>query len=101
MRVALDSAPQGATVTGAAGPLGKTPLMLNLPRSQDAVELTLTKPGYAPLPYKVIPYQDKDVVASLKRDACAAAGRCGLQPGGPAPMKGPSGRRPGAVVPAR
>src|SRR6185436_10630446 len=26
VRVALDSAPQGATVTGAAGPLGRTPL---------------------------------------------------------------------------
>ncbi len=100
VRVALDSAPQGATVTGAAGPLGKTPLLLNLPRSQDAVELTLTKPGYAPLPYKVIPYQDKELVASLKRTharqpAAAVAG-------GPAPMKGPSGPSgPGAVVPAR
>ena len=29
VRVALDSAPQGATVTGAAGPLGKTPLLLS------------------------------------------------------------------------
>jgi serine/threonine-protein kinase len=100
VRVALDSAPQGATVTGAAGPLGKTPLLLTLPRSQDAVELTLTKPGYAPLPYKVIPYQDKELVASLKRTrgrppAAAVAG-------GPAPMKGPSGPSgPGAVVPAR
>jgi serine/threonine protein kinase len=100
VRVALDSAPQGATVTGAGGPLGKTPLLLTLPRSQDAVELTLTKPGYAPLPYKVIPYQDKELVASLKRtharpSAAAVAG-------GPAPMKGPSGPSgPGAVVPAR
>ena len=100
VRVALDSAPQGATVTGAAGPLGKTPLLLTLPRSQDAVELTLTKPGYAPLPYKVIPYQDKELVASLKRtharpSAAAVAG-------GPAPVKGPSGPSgPGAVVPAR
>ena len=49
VRVALDSAPQGATVSSAAGTLGKTPLTLQLPRSQEVVELKLTKPGFAPL----------------------------------------------------
>jgi len=93
VRVALDSAPQGATVTGAAGPLGKTPLLLNLARSQDPVELTLTKPGFAPLPYKVIPYQDKELVANLKRTRARASVAAG-----PAPMKAPAGQ--GAAVPA-
>jgi len=45
--------------------LGETPLQLDLPRSQEAIELTLTKVGFAPLPFKVIPNQDKDVVAQL------------------------------------
>jgi len=93
VRVALDSAPQGAMVTGAAGPLGKTPLLLNLARSQDPVELTLTKPGFAPLPYKVIPYQDKELVANLKRTRARASVAAG-----PAPMKAPAGQ--GAAVPA-
>jgi hypothetical protein len=88
VRVALDSAPQGATVTGAAGPLGKTPLLLNLPRSQEVVELTLTKPGYAPLPYKVIPIQDKDLVANLHRAVART----------PAPVAAPGALKPG--VPA-
>jgi serine/threonine protein kinase len=97
VRVALDSAPQGATVNGAGGPLGKTPLLLNLPRSQDAVELTLTKPGYAPLPYKVIPYQDKELVANLKR----TRGRAPIAAlsAGPAPGKIPAGA--GTAVSAR
>ena len=84
-------------VTGTAGPLGKTPLLLNLPRSQDAVELTLTKPGYAPLPYKVIPYQDKELVASLKRTRGRAP--VAAVSAGPAPVKVPAGS--GAAVPAR
>jgi serine/threonine-protein kinase len=97
VRVALDSAPQGATVVGAAGPLGKTPLLLNLPRSQDVVELTLTKPGYAPLPYKVIPYQDKELVANLKRTRGRASSAA--LSAGPAPVKVAAGA--GAAVPAR
>jgi len=82
VRVALDSTPQGATVNGTAGPLGKTPLSFQLPRSQETVELTLTKPGYTPMSFKVVPSQDKDLVASLHRTsghpnaatAAAAAG---------------------------
>jgi len=97
VRVALDSAPQGAMVTGASGPLGKTPLLLNLARSQDPVELTLTKPGFAPLPYKVIPYQDKELVASMKRLRAKAAPAPAVA--GPAPSKVPAGA--GAAVPAR
>ena len=67
-RVALDSAPQGATVvaTSDGQRLGETPLLLNLPRGQTTMEVVLTKAGFAPLPFKVIPHQDKDVVARLE-----------------------------------
>jgi serine/threonine protein kinase len=67
-RVALDSAPQGATVTAASDGqrLGETPLLLNVPRGQEAMDLVLSKAGFAPLPFKVIPHQDKDVVARLE-----------------------------------
>jgi hypothetical protein len=91
VHVALDSAPQGATVIGAAGPLGKTPLLLNLPRSQEVVELTLTKTGYAPLPYKVIPYQDKELVANLRRIAARSSLAASVKPG--APVAGAPGAR--------
>jgi serine/threonine protein kinase len=67
VRVLLDSTPQGATVTGASGSLGKTPVVLQLARSETVVELMLRKPGYHPLPFKVIPEKDKDIVANLKR----------------------------------
>jgi serine/threonine-protein kinase len=108
VRVALDSSPQGATVTGAAGPVGKTPLIMELPRSEQVVELKLTKPGFVPLLFKVIPQQDKDVVATLKRGggrpalAAAAAGAPPapgqLKPGAP-PVAAPA-KPPGAVVAA-
>ena len=67
-RVALDSAPQGATVVAAGDGqrLGETPLLLNLPRGQTTMDLVLHKAGFAPLPFKVIPHQDKDVVARLE-----------------------------------
>jgi len=77
VKVALDSSPQGATVSGAAGPLGKTPMQLELPRSQEAIALTFTKPGFRELALKVVPQQDKDVLASLQR----AAGRSALAAG--------------------
>ena len=66
--MALDSAPQGATVVAASDGqrLGETPLLLNLPRGQTTMDLVLHKAGFAPLPFKVIPHQDKDVVARLE-----------------------------------
>jgi len=81
VRVVLDSSPQGATVTGAAGPLGKTPLQLDLPRSQEAIALTFTKPGFAALALKVVPQQDKDVLASLQRAGGRPALAAGAIPG--------------------
>jgi hypothetical protein len=67
-RITLDSAPQGATVVTVQDGrrLGETPLLLELPRSQAVMEVTLTKVGFAPTPFKVIPNQDKDVVAQLE-----------------------------------
>jgi len=94
VRVALDSAPQGATVSSAAGTLGKTPMTLQLARSQEVVELKLTKPGFAPVQFKVVPQQDKDVVANLQRatgrPSFAAAGVAG------APARLPAGSAVGA-----
>jgi hypothetical protein len=70
VQVALDSVPQGAAVTAAAirggDRLGETPLLLRVPRSAVAVDFVLTKPGFGPLLFKVIPHQDKDVVAKLE-----------------------------------
>jgi PEGA domain len=67
-RITLDSAPQGATVVTVRDGrrLGETPLLLDLPRGQEVMEVTLTKSGFATLPFKVIPNQDKDVVAQLE-----------------------------------
>jgi serine/threonine protein kinase len=81
VRVALDSSPQGATVSGPAGPLGKTPMELELPRSQEALPLTFSKPGFAALALKVVPQQDKDVLASLQRAGGRSALTAGSIPG--------------------
>ena len=81
VRVALDSSPQGATVSGPAGPLGKTPMELELPRSQEALALTFTKPGFAALALKVVPQQDKDVLASLHRAGGRSPVAAGAVPG--------------------
>jgi serine/threonine-protein kinase len=74
VEVALDTTPQGALVTAdATGPgatpgrLGETPLVLRLPRGESAVALTLTKDGFKPLPFKVVPNRDKDVAVPLER----------------------------------
>jgi len=79
VEVALDSTPQGAVVTAdatglGAAPrrLGETPLVLHLPRAEAALALTLSKDGFAPLPFKVVPNRDKDLVAPLERAAAAA-----------------------------
>jgi hypothetical protein len=89
VRVALDSAPQGATVTAASGPVGKTPVILQLPRSEEVVELKLTKPGFVPLLFKVIPQQDKDVVAKLQRGS-SRSGAATFSPVAAAPGKAPA-----------
>jgi serine/threonine protein kinase len=79
VRVVLDSVPQNATVTTDAlrpgQSLGETPLLLTLPRGQLAVDFVLTKPGFVPLIFKVVPHQDKDVIARLEpaQPAVAAA----------------------------
>ncbi len=70
VRVVLDSVPQNATVTTDAirtgQSLGETPLLLTLPRGQLAVDFVVTKPGFVPLVFKVVPHQDKDVIARLE-----------------------------------
>ncbi len=67
VHIALDSTPQGATVTNKLGSdLGETPLLIDLPRSSTPVELVLAKIGYLPLTFKVLPHQDREVSASLE-----------------------------------
>jgi tRNA A-37 threonylcarbamoyl transferase component Bud32 len=118
-RVALDSAPQGATVVAASDGqrLGETPLLLNLPRGQTTMDLVLHKAGFAPLPFKVIPHQDKDVVARLEPLAppppatppkVSKARHAIKRPPSPAPSAAlvpgrtaPPPRAPGPAVPPR
>jgi hypothetical protein len=76
VHVALDSTPQGATVTAGAvvvngsvqggHSLGETPLLLDLPRGSAPVEVVLTRDGFIPLPFKVLPHQDREVRAQLE-----------------------------------
>jgi hypothetical protein len=77
VHVSLDSIPQGARVTltasasggGAERVFGETPVLLELPRGELPVALELTKPGFAPLTFRVIPNQDRDAVAPMERAA--------------------------------
>jgi len=76
VQITVDSVPQGATVAlapagggAAAGePLGQTPLLVPLARGEGAVELLLTKAGFAPLSFRVIANRDKDATAVLERE---------------------------------
>ena len=93
VEVALDSLPQGSLVTvdatapGAAPRrIGETPLVLRLPRGDAAVALTLTKEGFAPLFFKVVPNRDKDVAVPLER----ARGSSSVAPQGPPRRRPPA-----------
>ena len=67
VHVALDSTPQGATVTNTLGStLGETPLIIDLPRGSAPVDLVLNKTGYLPLTFKVLPHQDRELTAALE-----------------------------------
>ena len=75
--IALDSHPQGALVTTAATPterprpLGETPFVLRLPRGETAVALVMSKRGFTPVSFKVVPNHDKDVATRLERGGSA------------------------------
>jgi hypothetical protein len=71
--ISLDSRPQGALVTTAPTPverprpLGETPFVLRLPRGEIPVTLVMSKRGFAPVSFKVVPNHDKDVSTRLER----------------------------------
>ncbi len=130
VHVALDSTPQGATVTAGAvvvngsvqggHSLGETPLLLDLPRGSAAVEVVLTRDGFIPLPFKVLPHQDREVLAQLehlppppppvvepvvalvrprRRSAASSAGRTPLAtPGARPPVAGSTPTAPARTV---
>ena len=72
VEMSFDSHPQGALVTTAATPterarpLGETPFVLRLPRGETPVTLVMSKRGFAPASFKVVPNHDKDVAARLE-----------------------------------
>jgi hypothetical protein len=115
VHIALDSTPQGATVTNTLGStLGETPLLIDLPRGAAAVDLVLNKTGYLPLTFKVLPHQDREVSAALEHvppppppeePVAVRPGRRGSS-ARRAPLAGAPGRAPmvpgaGTIAPAR
>jgi hypothetical protein len=73
VEMAIDSHPQGALVSTAATPgerarpVGETPFVLRLPRGETPVTLVVSKRGFAPASFKVVPNHDKDVATRLER----------------------------------
>jgi serine/threonine protein kinase len=73
VEMSLDSHPQGALVSTAATageharPLGETPFVLRLPRGETPVTLVMSKRGFVPASFKVVPNRDKDVATRLER----------------------------------
>jgi hypothetical protein len=73
VEMSIDSHPQGALVsttptpTERARPLGETPFVLRLPRGETQVTLVMSKRGFAPATFKVVPNHDKDVATRLER----------------------------------
>jgi serine/threonine protein kinase len=78
VEMSLDSHPQGALVTTAATPgerarpLGETPFVLRLPRGETPVTLVMSKRGFAPASFKVVPNHDKDVATRLEHGGGSA-----------------------------
>ena len=76
--ISIDSHPQGALVTtaptpdGRARPLGETPFVFRLPRGESPVTLLVSKRGFAPVSFKVVPNHDKDVATRLERGSGGA-----------------------------
>jgi hypothetical protein len=115
VHIALDSTPQGATVTNTLGStLGETPLIIDLQRGSAPVDLVLNKTGYLPLTFKVLPHQDREVSAGLEHvppppppeePVAVRPGRRGSS-ARRAPLAGAPGRAPivpgaGTIVPGR
>jgi hypothetical protein len=73
VEISIDSRPQGALVTTAATPaerarpLGETPFVLRLPRGETQLALVMSKRGFAPFSFRVVPNHDKDVANRLER----------------------------------
>jgi len=67
VRIAVDSAPQGAQVFGPDRTLlGQTPLSTPLPKGATSVALTVEKRGFQPRTLYLIPDEDKPAFARLK-----------------------------------
>ncbi len=80
VEMSIDSHPQGALVTTAATPterarpLGETPFVLRLPRGETPVPLVMSKRGFEPVTFKVVPNHDKDVATRLERGSGSGGG---------------------------
>jgi serine/threonine-protein kinase len=69
--VSIDSVPQGALIfrDSVGPPIGETPLVLTLPRSQEVAAYALVKDGFEAAAIKIIPDQDKPVLVLLRAAA--------------------------------
>ncbi len=73
VELSIDSRPQGALVTAAATPgerarpLGETPCAFRVPRGETPMTLVVSKRGFAPVSFKVVPNRDRDVETRLER----------------------------------
>jgi hypothetical protein len=76
VRCSLDSTPQDSVVTrlDSGRVIGRTPLTIALPKSQEVIAFRFEKPGREAVVYKVIPDLDKAVRVDLPQPAAAAAG---------------------------
>ena len=74
VRVSLDSSPQDAQVIreDSGEVVGRTPLTIELPQSNDVISFAFEKSGHASASYKVIPDLDKSVRAELAAEPVAA-----------------------------
>jgi eukaryotic-like serine/threonine-protein kinase len=72
--VRVESDPPGAEVVGPDGAvLGTTPLTTNLPRGNETVTFTLSKPGFSPSRQSITPDRDVAALVSLRTTPTAPA----------------------------
>jgi eukaryotic-like serine/threonine-protein kinase len=91
VRVQVETTPPGASVIIAGVPRGVTPLSVELPRGEEAVELSIALEGHRSHVERMVPDVDQRVRFTLDRDEAERSRPRGGRPRAGAPRGGTSG----------
>lgn len=95
VEIRVQSEPHGAEVRNVDGDLlGVTPTVLKIPRAEQPVIMTLSKPGFLPSHHALVPDRDVSALVSLRHEVPPARSRAAVGPAHPRPRSrsAPSGQ---------